>query len=246
MRKFVLILVLILAGCNVTYEQLQPQLEAKVSTALTAKTPSVLNQNTPFYSYYLPPHMGRRFSNHVATIFVSNDEEIVMNLDVPSIIMQRYYRNRLTNNLRVLNTDELAFFTYHSSYTHNSGETLSANITISEVDDKFTIVIQTDHFIFSSVVPLSKVEPVLYDMLTLMRSAKANRNEVVSAYSNKQVIDYQQQVLEIFEQVAPESGTLADMDRLISGNLDFSQFINEGNENIENGNGEQDLQNLEQ
>ncbi len=246
MRKLILVMVLVLAGCSIGSQQVQPQLETLVSNALTAKTPTVLNQNTPYYSYYLPPHMGRRFSNQIASIFVSDQVEIIMNLDVPSIIMQRYYRNQLVNNLRTLETDDMTYFVHHSNYVHFNGETMSANITISEVDEKYAIVIQTDHFILSSVTPLSKVEATLYDMLTLMRSAKANRNEVVTAFSNKQVIDYQQQVLEMFELVAPESGTLADMDRLITGNLDFSQFINEGNEDIENGNGDQDLQNIEQ
>ena len=151
-----------------------------------------------------------------------------MNVDVPAIIMQRYYRSQLVNNLRVLTTNEQALFTHEGSFVHHSGETMYFNVSISQKDQDFTIILQTNHFIFSSVVPSVKVEPVLSDMLTLMKTATANRNDIVEAYSNKQVIDYQQQVLEIFLQVAPESGTLADMDRLVSGNLDFSGFIDEG------------------
>lgn len=224
MAKIVLVFLVFLMGCSVDAQQVSENLQLKVDEALQAETPSVLNVNTPYYSYYLPPHMGIRFSNKIATVFVSNQHEIVLRVDVPTIIMQRYYRSALENNMQTLNfTDE--FFTYITTFTNQNKELQNLDISITQQQENYVIYLQSNQFVLTSTVKLADVQPVLYDMLVILRSAKADKNEIVSIYSNKQVIDYRQQVLEIFEQVAPSTGTLADMNRLVTEGGSFIDFL---------------------
>lgn len=230
MRKLIVLLVVLLVGCTVNVETLKPQIDEAITNAIQAKTPSVLNQSTPYYSYYLPPHMGRRFVNEVATILVSNNDEIVLQLDVPSIISQRFYRTALSKEAQ--ETDmKIYFYEYEGIFISENNESHPLSLTIEQQDERYVIFMQSDQFIMSSFVKLSRVEDVLNDMIVVLRSAVASKDKIIIAYSNKQVINYQQQVLEMFEQVAPESGTLADMDRLIQGNLDFSEYVTEEEEN---------------
>lgn len=230
MRKFLILLVFLLVGCVATPEETKPKIDQAIEIAIQAKTPTVINQNTPYYSYYLPTHMGRRFVNEVAAILVSNQTEIVLQLDVPSIISQRFYKN----NVKTQENSEVIknyFYEYSGTFIGEDGKTHPFSLRVSQMDDQYIIYIQSDQFILSSSAALSKVKPIVNDMIVVMRSASANKDKVISAYSNKQVINYQQQVLEIFEQVAPESGTLADMDRLIKGELDFSEYAKDEEEN---------------
>lgn len=224
MAKIVLVFLVFLMGCSVDAQRVSESLQLKVDEALQAETPSVLNVNTPYYSYYLPPHMGIRFSNKIATVFVSNQHEIVLRVDVPTIIMQRYYRSALENNMQTLNfTDE--FFTYVTTFTNQNKELQNLDISITQQQENYVILLQSSQFVLTSTVKLADIQPILYDMLIILRSAKADKNEIISVYSNKQVIDYQQQVLEIFEQVAPTTGTLADMNRLVTQGGSYIDFI---------------------
>jgi hypothetical protein len=229
MRKLLILLVVLLVGCSTTPEDMKPKIDQAIESAIQAKTPSVINQNTPYYSYYLPTHMGRRFVNEVAAILVSNQDEIVLQLDVPSIISQRFYRTNTANAVSETN-DRLYYYEYEGSFVSEKDQTHPLTMTVSKNNDYYTIYMQSDNFILTSSVKLARVEAIVNDMIVILRSASAEKEKVVSAYSNKQVINYKQQVLEIFEQVAPESGTLADMDRLIQGVLDFSEYATEGEE----------------
>lgn len=229
MRKLIVLLMVVLVGCTADAQTMKPQIDEAITNAIQAKTPSVLNQNTPYYSYYLPPHMGRRFVNEVASVLVSNDDEIVLQLDVPSIISERFY-NSNPSNTRQTTVNRTYFYEYEGTFVNESNESHSLALKIREQNNRYVIFIQSDHFVLSSSVTLSRVEDVVNDMIVILRSAVASQDKVISTYSNKQVINYQQQVLEMFEQVAPESGTLADMDRLIQGELDFSEYVTEGEE----------------
>lgn len=229
MRKLIILLMVLLVGCTSNVDTMKPQIDEAISDAIQAKTPSVLNQHTPYYSYYLPPHMGRRFVNEVATILVSNHDEIVLQLDVPAIISQRFYRTSLTNSDQET-IKKSYFYEFEGSFINKKTETRPISLTIQQQNGRYVIFMQSDHFILSSSVKLSRVEDVVNDMIVILRSAVAEKEKVIAEYSNKQVINYQQQVLEMFEQVAPESGTLADMDRLIQGKLDFSEYVTEGEE----------------
>lgn len=225
MRKTILVLIVLLAGCQATSSIVSDDLQMVVNEATEAKTPKVLNQATPYYSYYLPPHMGVRFSNKIASVIVSNGNEIVMSVDVPSIIMQRYYRDYLKNNMRVLEVSN-SFFSYTGSFKDYNNETQNIEIRIDQIGEKYVILLHSSQFVLTATTYYTDVSPMLHDMIIMLRSASANRNEIISVYSNKQEINYQRQIVDIFEQVAPDTGTLRDMDRLIRGEIDFSELIN--------------------
>jgi hypothetical protein len=225
MRIIILGLIVFLTGCQVTPTDVSENLQVVVDNAIESKTPTILNQSTPYYSYYLPPHMGVRFSNKIATVFTANLHEIVMSVDVPSIIMQRYYRDYLQNNMRVLDVSN-SFFSYNGSFKNANNETQNIDIKIDRIDDRYVILLHSSQFVLTSTTDHTSISSLLYDMIILLRSALADRDQIISVYSNKQEITYERQMIDIFEQIAPETGTLVDMDRLIKGEIDFSELIN--------------------
>ncbi|NLA78804.1 MAG: hypothetical protein GX845_04565 [Erysipelothrix sp.] len=223
MRYVILVVLVLLVGCTIEPAQINDAIDKEIEASLSLKAPEVKNYKTPYYSFYLPPHVGVRDSNKIGTTFISQNHEILMNIDIPTIIMRRYYRYDLENNMRVFDLEK-DDYQYQGKFENFEGDELDFEVFINEDDQKYIILVHSNHVVLSSWVPLSNVPAILSDMLLLMRFTTVDEPKIVQTYSRKQIIDYQQQVLEMFEQVAPESGTLLDMDRLINGMIEFPDF----------------------
>lgn len=228
MRKWLVVMLLFLTGCSVSQTQLTTALSARIESVFNDTTVVNVNEVNPLYRFYMPKGVGKRFSNQVASIVVSHDVEVMLAVDVANIIMQRYYRTQLVNNMRVIPSKESLIFQQTGLFNHINGDLLNYDIQIANSDEEYSILIRSNYFMLSAQMPLAKVEPVLFDMLVMLKTAEASRDVIVASVSNKQVVNYQQQTVEMFQQIAPESGTIGDMIRIMSGQLDFAEFIREG------------------
>lgn len=226
MRKWMIIfLMVLLVGCNVSAESLSDRIESSLNSSIEAKPVTIVNHTTKLYQFYLPFHMGKKASNSTSVLLQSNDVDIVMSIDAANIIMQRFYRTSLNSNqLRNIPTYAQVVFDQSGQYLSSNQVTLNYRLIVSQVDEHlYSIVLQSDAVLLSAVTPLALVETIVFDMMTVAKSTKVNRETVVSMYSNKQIINYQRQTLELFEQIAPESGRVADMISIVEGNMNFNQ-----------------------
>jgi hypothetical protein len=73
------------------------------------------------------------------------------------------------------------------------------------------VTLQTRYFLFSAIAPFVLAPDILYDMLLIARTCRVNVDEVVLRYANRETINYQKETLEIFSQLAPDSGKVIDM-----------------------------------
>jgi len=223
-RRWFIILVLFLTGCTVSANSMVQQVEKTLLRSVDSPAPPNFNQLTPLYRYYLPNHMGKRESNRVSTILLSDGVEIVMNLDIAAVVMYRFYRNELTNGLRPYTEVNRNWIDTRGTFRHATGEVISYRVTVWEFDLSIHVVtLQTNYFVFTAITPLAKIDAVLADMISIAKSAVTDRNEIISLYSNKQIINYQQQVVELFEQIAPDSGRIIDMINIMNGTLSFNR-----------------------
>lgn len=226
MRKWMIVfLMVLLVGCNVSAESLSDRIEVSINNSIEAKPATIVNHTTKLYQFYLPFHMGKKASNSTSVLLQSNDVDIVMSIDAANIIMQRFYRTSLNSNqLREIPTYAKVVFDQSGQYLSSNQVTLNYRLIVSQVDEYlYSIVLQSDAVLLSAVTPLALVETIVFDMMTVAKSTKVNRETVVSMYSNKQIINYQRQTLELFEQIAPESGRVADMISIVEGNMNFNQ-----------------------
>lgn len=225
MRKWMIVFLILLAGCTVSADSLSVRIEGALNDAIEAKTATIVNHTTELYQFYLPFHMGKKASNATSVLLQSSDVEIVMSVDAANIIMQRFYRTSLNaNQLRKIPTYAQVVFDQSGQFTNSNKVTLNYRLIVSQLEESvYSIVLQSDAVLLSSVVQLPKIESTVFDMMTVAKSAKVNRETIVSMYSNKQIINYQRQTLELFEQIAPESGRVADMISIVEGNMNFNQ-----------------------
>jgi hypothetical protein len=226
MRTYLIVFILFISGCSVSGVSLNQQVDASVVFVSSQPEIQLRNNNTKLYSYYLPRNIGKRSSNQLAATLISHDEEIVLSLDIASIIMNRFYRVQLAGQLRPLYGSQQAIVIKNGSFKESNGMMSDYRIVVMKLsDDRYMTYVQNRNFLVSAILPKAKVQPVLTDMLIILRSAKAQSNDIVNLFSNKVVVDYNRISRELIEFIAPESGTIVDMLKLITGDFDFDETL---------------------
>ena len=91
MKRIVcMLLCFCLMGCSKITGSLQNRLNTALSEAERAPVNAPNNRKT-FYSYYLDPSLGRIYSTETGNVFSRGGRSFVMNLDIASIINDKYY-----------------------------------------------------------------------------------------------------------------------------------------------------------
>ena len=221
MRKLVvfLSLLIVLSGCQTNAYFDNSAYDKAIENATNQAMSEYSTMNRDIFSYYISPSIGRKSATENSVTLQSHNQSILMYLDVINILNQSYYKDE-SDVLRKILKVENAFYTTHGEYLDVMSipsEYLVSAIKIS--DQTVLLSLQTENFIFMSVHPLSISADILYDMLRIARSTKINHALILATYSNREILDFKSQSLNMFAQSGPESGTVVDM---IKGDSDIS------------------------
>lgn len=201
---------LLLCGCTVSKNDLTTKMNTLLDDAAVAMISSEVNMNKGLMSYYLQPSIGRRESNATNSVFLISGNEVVLNIDVASIISQKYYGDQAT--LRDVDTFSNRIFEKEGVFVSSSDVVRDYRYRLYELTDKqYGILLQTSNLLAVAVVPLGEVYTVSFEMMMLVRGCRIDEEAVASRYSQKELINYQKETLEIFEKIYPENGLLSEM-----------------------------------
>lgn len=188
-------------------------LKAAATNAENEQINKVTNISKNLYSYYLPPSIGRKTSTPTSTILSDENINILMNLDVIGIISDSYYKTTASTGSfksMLASTDNL--ITFDSAMTNSAGTKLTYRVSILYVNSKMILLtLEGGYFIFTAITPISLSQEILYDMIKIARSCTVDSPAVLLAFSTRETIDYKKETLDMFSQIAPESGTILDM-----------------------------------
>lgn len=220
MRKLWLgLLVLVLSACTSTFKH--QDYDLAIQDALAQETSTYATMNRDLFSYYLPVSIGRKQATPNSVTLNSNNETILMSLDVVNILNQAYYKHE-NESLRDLLKEGVAFYTHTGTYLSNQYIPVDFKVNAAQISDHLVLLIlQTEHFVFTSIHPEAISPAILYDMLRVARSSHIAKETVLSTYSKREVINFKIQNLNMFAQVAPESGTVMDMIKELD-DMDFT------------------------
>jgi hypothetical protein len=214
MKKMLILFLVMLFGLSacseITLDSLQSYLKASASDVEHESISPLNNISKDLFSYYLPGHMGRKVSSETSTILTSNNVNILMNLDVIDVISDTYYDSSQSFKSMLATTQELSSF--NSTFMNREGESVTYRVSVLEVSDTLILLtLEGGYFMFTAITPLVLSTEILYDMLTIAKSCEVNSKAVLLAYSTRESIDYKKETLDMFSQIAPESGTVLDM-----------------------------------
>lgn len=234
-RRIALLLcsVCFLAGCTaVSRSTVVSQTEEAVDRAVHASISSSTNINKGFLSYYLEPSVGRRESTKTSSVFLINGVSVVLNVDVASVITAKYYSMdeavSYPDGFRDVDAFPGEAAEKEGSFLSGSGLIREYRMRIYRVTDmEYGILLQTSNLIMTAECPYGELPDVAYKMMKILRTCRVDEEKVVTAYSQKELINYTKETLDIFRRIYPESGTLQDM--LDSGQDEENQTIQEGN-----------------
>lgn len=221
----VLSIALILSACQVSKIQ-----EVQIDRTLEIferESRVVQNVVTTNYAFYRPFHVGFLQSHPYSISLKSHDETITLNVDVVGIIARELYTNSLNRSLRLI-TRETPLIHRVGEFKDIDGQTQTYELKINQIDERYIIVLRSYHVVLSADVSLSAIQPVLKDMILILSSATTSNERILSIYSNiDERQDLQNQSENLFNQLAPESGTIADMINLLKGPPTLEELLRE-------------------
>lgn len=182
------------------------------------------NMDSSLFDYYLPSTVGRRNPSLSSVVLVSQNQEILMNLDVVGIL-----NSDNPNVLRAATNTSQAMISFSGTSTNLKGLDLSYEVSVHGLTPRRVLLtLQTRDFVFTSILAPSAVADVAFDMLRIARSVLIQKDAIIATYSNKEIINYQKDTLNMFAQLAPESGTVVDMVEGIDQNLFNDEYYDAG------------------
>lgn len=208
MKKFfVILVVLLLVGCAQTND-LNQELDAMLEKTASEPYNFIQNHHSLFYDYYLPSDTYALNRNENGAIFSVNHYEILMNLNTINILQAEddefYY-------------DDGFFKTEYRIY-HKVGVYDDYNLNpqqycldVYRIEEEHLVVLSTAVMNYYAYVFEQEVVDAAKHMLMLARNVTILKDDIIKAYSNENIVDYQKKQINLFETIVPKEGRLEDL-----------------------------------
>ncbi len=222
MKKLLILLlaIMMLAGCSSakrTHVVGMSTLYNAVDQAAEIELPEAKYNNAKkqYYTYYIPRGIGRQERNATSNLFTIFGNNAVLNLDVASIVQASHQDETNDGNVRsrLRGIGSFAYTTFRKegAFTNSSNKNIQYRILVGEfADDMSYIIIQTEHFNFSSVCPVMETDEMIYEMIKILRTCTVNEKSIVEDYSYIEDTSETFNVVSLFKEMLPEIGYVVD------------------------------------
>lgn len=214
MKRMILIPAMIiwmfLSGCTVYHEvTLQNLLNQKI-TQVEKETVNSADHHKKFYSYFISPEIGRMEGDSTGNIFNYQGTEFLMNLNVSSVINEKYY-NGIENNQDLLNRSSRRAYA-SGTYQDTNGDVHDFSVAVYDLGrQNYLTAMRTDTVDFCAVSDALKSVDLAGEMLRIARSVLVNSDAVTTAYSRKETVTFTGEKIQLFDSIAPESGRVEEL-----------------------------------
>lgn len=209
MRKIVIILLaLLLCGCS-TYIDLDASLDEAFS-----KEHNTLNIRdncaVTYYNYYLPSDMVEYDYKDNILLLGYKDSNIIMNLNIPSIINEQYYTDYVAKDEGFFDEDKL-IYSHTGTYSDIRNREFDYFYRLYQYDGRYLMHLMSRTVNIYSSCNKYDVVPISSKMLLLARTIKVDEDDVITDYSAKEVIDYEKKQVNLFDLVVPVNGKVEEL-----------------------------------
>lgn len=211
--KFIclIFIVILLSGCTFdeTMSVMMDEVLQKASNTEIATTKSHVKQ---YYSYYIQPSIGRRESTEISNVFVLNDDEFVMNLNVSSVIKNEYYLDADTKILPVYSRSKKLVYESTGQCLNSSENMMDYSVSVYDLSrNSYLIVLESNYFTFLSRCPLGSIVQLTEQMLLIARTTEIEVDSILRDFGVQNDETYEKQKVEIIKEMIPESGLVEDI-----------------------------------
>lgn len=206
MKKIIsiLLILLILCGCSKAKDDYYSALN-NAFAAYPTTTKYATNNNTKYYSFYLPSDVGEyEFDDTFHHLkFFSSD--FVMNLNVNYILCDKVFSTKPDNPFSYL--DNYVIYEIENKID----ETNLYNFRLYEINNHTYFSYYTDKLTFFGITDIREIKDLLPHLFTINASTKLDYNGIVNAYYFGTTIEYTQPELELFDKYIPPEGSLDNL-----------------------------------
>lgn len=209
MKKIIILLsVFMLAGCTTLQPaSLKENLIAKINLIKDVKIEDKADNNKILYRYYTEPSVGRRYSSQTGNIFVYNNQEFIMNLDIAHVIGSRYYNITSSSDQ---NTN--ALITLNGTYIDFNEQKLKYDLQIYDMgSNEVYITVKLGSVNFFAYTEYANVTDLVVMMFKIAKTVEINEEKVISIYSSKPSTEYVREQVDLFEVNFQESGRIEEL-----------------------------------
>lgn len=186
MKKLISILfiLLILCGCSsITLEGTVQKLDTVFDNYATY-TYRRTNNNTKYYSFYLPSDVQEIEFDDTYHHFVFNSSDFIMNLNVNYILCENVFFIEPENPFSYLKD----YIVYQKDNTSNSDSPY--HFCLYLVDNQYYFSYYTDKMTFSGKTELSEVKELLEHIIKMNASSELSKDTIVNDYYQGAIIEY--------------------------------------------------------
>ena len=209
MRKHILFILALfmLAGCTKTAGFSEEVLQEKLDAVMNEPVMTA-NYGKDYVSYYLQPRVGRRRADRVSNVFVLNRDTFYMTLDIASVINGRYYEDQPVSGE---NLPQEALISRVSGSFGTEEAPVPYSICVYRIDDRFFVTYRGGNVSMAGSASEAGACEMAAEMLRIGRSVTVDREALIASFSRKELITYQARKVELFTNIAPESGEIEEL-----------------------------------
>ncbi len=214
-----LLFLIVLSGCQA--KDTTVDFSALLNDFFNQTPPTTTNHVKYYYSYYLPPSVGRMESTETSNTFLISSQEVIMNLDIASIIQSSYYPTE---------TPASGSTFVSGLYTDAEGQTNTYTMSSFPLENNNTLIeLSNGQVTFLTIVNPGNARYLLNEIVIIFRSFRTNTDSVLSDFSIKNSLVYDKKHQDIFEQVPPENSSIMDMMCTLTGSAKYCTVDGSGN-----------------
>lgn len=218
-----LLCVLLLGGCANSSEDVPDRILAQLQNLKEQALSIGNNMNKPYYSYYLPPSIGRRNSTVLSEVFMKDGYPLVMNFDPSSIVIDHFYQSggeEIGNGDRSELADEFLLpqmreengvYTYTGNYLTSMNHVYPYTLQIAQSSGQYLLYLNGGMVKMYTYIPAASVSSFLRSMILIMSSIQYDETSILADFSIKSSKEANKKSLDYLEQNLPSSGSLSDI-----------------------------------
>lgn len=221
---------LFLFGCTAEID-IKKKLDEVIDNTSKLENVNRQDHTSTYYSYYLPSDFYQLLASQDAEVFSFNNEKVLMNLNIPSIIALKKEDVEGKLNAESFYSNDDLVYSKSGDFLDIDNHQCNYIFEVFKSNGKYLVAFKTDvmnYYAYSGEGNLPLLTKRLFE---IAKSLSVSRDNVIANYSNVDIIDYRREQVNLFETLIPKEGHLEDI--IIDKEIDDipTNFDEELNEN---------------
>lgn len=168
------------------------------------------NNYSDYINYYLPSDINEIDSEDLSYTFDIDNCKLIMNINLSYIFNKYYYNDSSLQNEGFFDEDKLIY--------SREGEILDIKFSkipyffkVYRFDNECILYLTTSELTLYGYCHYSKIKLLAEKMLQMVKYSWVNTDKVISDYSTKDIIEYNKNIVNLFEQNFPKDGSVEDI-----------------------------------